>query len=319
MRYHKIAKITLLILIGFVSSCSNNSKKSPLDELWKYQDYIKDSEKITSQLDSLALSQRNLAIEKLKQNNTYIQIVDSLQTNPEYLVILNAINDGVRSSYVNQEGKEMFSIDESLLAKVERLPNADDKIEFIINVTLLTLPNKGGLTQPILSSLNRYQKRFNYYGLPQTFYNTKGEKKWSIDYPYDLSAIFNILDPNNKKAINALYEAKSKGISNWFTANDKKFINPRLATVEGYIKFLKSNHKRSDHLPDNYDSEFWENYDEEVNIRIIKMILFKDCKGLQKEFDIADKNSESQRIRTGSGNVQLMNFINSQMIKMDCF
>ncbi len=64
---------------------------------------------------------------------------------------------------------------------------------------------------------------------------------------------------------------------------------------------------------------FWKLYDSELKVRIYKLILAKDCNGLQQQFNIADKNSKSNLKRTGNNNAYLMDFINTKMSKIDCY
>ena len=49
------------------------------------------------------------------------------------------------------------------------------------------------------------------------------------------------------------------------------------------------------------------------------MIGSKDCSGLQNEFNIAEDNSKSQLRRTGTGNAELMSFIDDNMRSIGCY
>ena len=69
----------------------------------------------------------------------------------------------------------------------------------------------------------------------------------------------------------------------------------------------------------NCDSDFWENYSSKVKTRIHKLIQEEDCAGLQQEFDIAGDNNLAQKRRTGTGNVELMDFIDENMKEMGCY
>ena len=63
----------------------------------------------------------------------------------------------------------------------------------------------------------------------------------------------------------------------------------------------------------------WSNYHPLVKERIDRMVVSKDCNGLQKEFDTADLLSDQQRRRTGKGNGSLMGYINYQMRRAGCY
>ena len=67
------------------------------------------------------------------------------------------------------------------------------------------------------------------------------------------------------------------------------------------------------------DDDFWKNYDSMAKKRIYNLIVNKDCRGLQNEFNIADNNSKSQLRRTGTGNAELMSFIDKKMRSIDCY
>ena len=63
----------------------------------------------------------------------------------------------------------------------------------------------------------------------------------------------------------------------------------------------------------------WNNYSPIVKERIKKMVSEKNCSGLQTEFDSADKNNEAQRRRTGEGNTDLMEYLDSKMREIGCY
>jgi len=63
----------------------------------------------------------------------------------------------------------------------------------------------------------------------------------------------------------------------------------------------------------------WNNYDKNVKDRITEFTNKRNCSGLQNEFDVADQNSDNQRNRVGEGNLKLMNYIDFQMKKCNCY
>ncbi|MBT0606828.1 hypothetical protein KIV10_01410 [Aequorivita echinoideorum] len=256
----------------------------------------------------------------MENTETYKILVDSNVVSPEYLPLLTAINDGIRSSYINENSEEMFAIDEGLVQRVSKSENGNDKLDFVINTVLLSLPNKGGIPHEIISVFESYRKEYNYYGLPSTFHDMNGKLISKVEYPYNLSSIFGVIDPENRNAVEAIYEANEKNISIWFNPRDKgSYINSYTATIPDYTEFLSEHHKRSEYLPDDYSDDFWKNYDAEVKRKIVQMIYLKDCDGLQKQFDIAEQNMNSQLARTGTGNSELMGFIDENMRKIGCY
>lgn len=62
----------------------------------------------------------------------------------------------------------------------------------------------------------------------------------------------------------------------------------------------------------------WENYASSVRTRIDSMAASKDCAGLQAEFDTADANDDAQRERVGTGNADLMSYIDSKLSAAGC-
>jgi hypothetical protein len=63
----------------------------------------------------------------------------------------------------------------------------------------------------------------------------------------------------------------------------------------------------------------WENYAPEVKARIDRMAVEGDCGGLQAEFDAADENDTAQRNRAGSGNADLMGYIDAKLSAAGCY
>ena len=59
----------------------------------------------------------------------------------------------------------------------------------------------------------------------------------------------------------------------------------------------------------------WSRYDSSLKSRIDNL----DCKGLQKEFNMAEANSDRQRDRTGSGNSDLMTYIDAKIQEKSCY
>lgn len=62
----------------------------------------------------------------------------------------------------------------------------------------------------------------------------------------------------------------------------------------------------------------WDNYSPTVKSRIDSLALAKECEELQSEFDTAAANDSAQRNRTGSGNADLMQYINEKLKSAGC-
>jgi hypothetical protein len=63
----------------------------------------------------------------------------------------------------------------------------------------------------------------------------------------------------------------------------------------------------------------WHNHAPEVRTRIDAMGAAKDCAGLQYEFDVAYQMDGPQRNRVGSGNADLMRYIDQWMRMAGCY
>lgn len=63
----------------------------------------------------------------------------------------------------------------------------------------------------------------------------------------------------------------------------------------------------------------WKNYSPIVKKRIDSLSTAKDCQGLQKEFNSADRNNDAQRNRTGKSNAELMAYLDKLMKKSGCY
>lgn len=70
---------------------------------------------------------------------------------------------------------------------------------------------------------------------------------------------------------------------------------------------------------DGDNSSFWNDYDIAVKKKIYKLIVEKDCRSLQLQFDIADNNNDLQLRRTGKTNSDLLYFIDEAMRGLDCY
>lgn len=63
----------------------------------------------------------------------------------------------------------------------------------------------------------------------------------------------------------------------------------------------------------------WKNYAPDLQSRIDALASAKDCASLQEQFDNADANDDAQRSRTGSGNADLMGYIDDALKSADCY
>ncbi len=93
----------------------------------------------------------------------------------------------------------------------------------------------GGLPEEIIDVFVRYKNKFNASGAKGMAYDANMNSQ-QIKYDYDLTPFFALLNPN-KQNLEAVYEAKNKGLSEW---NEKgNYTYPFIATKEGFLAKLK--------------------------------------------------------------------------------
>ena len=63
----------------------------------------------------------------------------------------------------------------------------------------------------------------------------------------------------------------------------------------------------------------WGDYAAGMQARIDEAANKKDCAGLKKEFDAADKNNEATRARTGHSNTELMKYVDAASKQAGCY
>ena len=152
----------------------------------------------------------------------------------EYMPILNAISNGI--TFINKAG---FAIDREIKARVE------DNLDFIIPTLSLAHPQNGGVPLEIIQLFERYKNKYRIYAEKGMWSDANGNQS-TIEYDYDLSPFFGMIDPKNPDVLNSIYEARQKGLSNWSKA--KEPVYPYLSTKRGYMEYIKEVYPESPHL-----------------------------------------------------------------------
>lgn len=317
----RIVSVVGLCFVGFAlaGSQTNSSKMMKFNsavasekqkEAFAYEDYLKESQ--IGGISEKQKQKRLKMIEALKQNGVYQKLVDSAVVKPEFLPVVNAVANGITGIT-----EDSYGVQEDLIVLLENSHNGEEKIDFVVKTVFLALPSNGGLTKELIQAFENYRKRYGYYGTAGRFYSSSGKEVERVNHSYDLTPIFGILEMQDEKVLDAIYEAKSKGITQWM--NNEENLFAFLSSPKAYIKHLKSYYPQSDVLPEDWNDDFWQNYDVEVNNRILSKVILEDCEGLQEEFNIADENNPIQVARTGSNNSRLMLFIDDIMREMNCY
>lgn len=87
-----------------------------------------------------------------------------------------------------------------------------------------------------------------------------------------------------------------------------------ICVIAWAISNAESEENKSSKPKGNTIANFWKNYDPNLKSRIDA----SDCSELQIEFNNAADNSDRQRARTGTGNLDLMNYIEAKMQSKGC-
>lgn len=118
----------------------------------------------------------------------------------------------------------------------------------------------------------------------------------------------------------------SKGINKSFTSdkilNHKSFLNNDIIEKQRIIKNkkLKEADKKRKFNQIMGDDSFWKTYDPMVKQRVFNMIIQKDCKGLQEEFNIAaDRMDVKHSVgRKATRELEFIDFIENKLREIDC-
>jgi len=321
--------ITALIVLAIIGSQieKKDSTENPKQESTKkiksnlnyYADYIEKTNTAISNFSESKKKGRQEIVNKLEATLTYENLVINKIISVEYLPVLTAINDGIRGTYINKKNEPKFVISKSLVNVIETSTMGKDKLDFVLNTVVLSTPNRGGLPKELIDIFDRYKQKFELYGKESIMYDATLTSKTEIKHPYNMSSIFAYIQPTNQAFLSNVYQSNTDGVSKWFK-EDKTYTYPYLATLNGYIQYVDVNNifkKKAQTVTSN--ASFWKNYDTEVKARILKMIGNKNCSALQNEFNIAENNSKSQLRRTGTGNAELMSFIDDNMRSIGCY
>lgn len=209
--------------IGSGSSLESYISKTP------YEKYLSQSEKDISALSDVTKKDRDTTITNLKKNSIYKELVDKKTVSKDYLLILHAVSQLLSNQY--NEGKSS-NLSMDIDDKMQAIPDSRD---FVLNV--FVLEGEGGLTRELVEVMDRYQKQYGYYGEGGIVADKNGVTDKKIA-PYDLTPIFVMLDPNteNKKLLDAIYEARQKGISSWNIPENQYSYLLRKDRYNSYLK-----------------------------------------------------------------------------------
>jgi len=213
------------------SGKANKEQKSP------YQSYL-DGFK-TVELTDEAKKNRELHLSDFEQEEYYKILVDSAIVSGKYIPIMQAIAEGVMYS-----GADGIAMTGKTQEKVKL--SGDNAMYFTEVAMIVGMPKFGGYTKELIDVFERYRKEYGYYRDEATSYRDKNGE-WQTIEPFDFSPIFAVLDPKNPKVLDALYEARKKGVSSWSKCDGCFY--PYITSKPDYIEYIKQVYPKSKYIP----------------------------------------------------------------------
>lgn len=257
--------ITTLIMLMILSCKKNSDLKIENSESIKYENYIEDVNHKISELSIDRKKQREKWLNELKTNSVYIDLVNKSSISPEYLPLLNAISDAIKNTY-SIDGKVVFGISEDLDKYIVNSDNGEQKINFVVIVSSLSIQMNGGIPKEIVNVFDRYRTKYNLYGNDNTIIHDNAGKSVKIERGYNLSYAFGLFDPSDKKVLDAIYETVQEGISQWNEKGDQIYENGFMALKSDYMRHLKEVYPDSPYFLDvdfeMTSSELYKAYEE---------------------------------------------------------
>jgi tRNA_anti-like len=247
----KVIYLSLFITLsaGVITSCrkTKHSKETSTTEAAKYNDYISQVERNVSQLSKNRKQQREKWLSELKTNTVYKALVERSTVSQEYLPVLTAINDAIKNAYIDNNGKDVFSIEEPLVKSVESSVDGKTKMDFVIPVSCLALKMNGGLPKEIITVFERYRAKYRFYGKKGDVVIDNAGNQEKITSNYNLCYTFALFNPKDEKVLNAIYESVKNGINHWNEA-DQEYGNAFIATRKAYMQHLRKVYPDSPYL-----------------------------------------------------------------------
>ena len=284
-----------------------------------YSEYATQVEKDIAELSTERKQLREKLLKELAQNSTYIALVNNKTVSVDYLMTLTAISAAIKNS-ITKNGKSQFQISDKIAGMVESSNDGKSKMQFVVDVSSLSLKFNGGLPKEFVEVFERYRTKYNLYSNEaKTFYNASGKSE-NLKDGFNIVYAFAIFDPKNEKVLNVIYETNYSNIGSW-NEHDTNINYPYMSNKTAYLEHLKDVYPDSKYLPKMDDIDVWNEFAPDVKTRIELMIFNKDCDGLQKEFNNADENIKRfhESGRSSNKHTELMDFVDEQMRELGCY
>lgn len=224
--------VLLTVSLSTLVYCTESSDNKPTElDVNPYQSYMDQSTISIKRLSPEKAKKRKELLNVIKKNKIYKDLVVKEIVSVEYLEILNVISQG--SARITSEH---FYFEEEPFSTMINGKNGAVTKEFIVTVVALGMEANGGFPFEILKVFDNYQKKFGFYGLKG---DTLSNGNTNIELPvdFDLTGFLAVVCPKNEAVLDAVYEARSKGLSNWTKDKNSKALY--LSSIGAYMSYLE--------------------------------------------------------------------------------
>ena len=223
-----------------VQTVNNRNKK----EVELYAEYKNNRQQQIKELNVEFKGIRADILETLKLNPIYVDLVQNRTIKQDYLILLQAVGEGIISRTKDQN----FTIKESTFDLISHYKGRD---KFVID--LIRLDIFGGLPNELLDVYEQYAQEYGMSGFKgDRKYDTDGKLKHKVDRDYTLVQTLAVIDNKNSEVLDAYYEAVSSGQIGWSDNSTGDYVYDYLTDKYLFNNYLKANYPESKYYVD-YD------------------------------------------------------------------
>ena len=226
-----------VILLLSLASCKKTPDKVNT-EASLYASYSNRVDSIVSRFDSNSLNKRTAMLSKVHNTQFYQQAILKKNINAKNLKILNFICSGIMTS----------TPDGYILPESEMNSLTQDEKQFAINLATLSLCINGGATRDLIDLFENHKNKFGFYGKAgKLFMDNNGVITDTLIHDFELTPFFIMMDNNDKKALDAVFESRINNVRNWENKEIMKdsFFMPYLLFKDDYQRHLSKVYRTS--------------------------------------------------------------------------
>lgn len=244
----------------------------------------------------------------------------------------------IAGAFMPKSDTEIFESKEGVLINYIKNNKTDKSLQNIKNLAnigsmfnnnnyALRYPQQGYISEYYDSikkvTILTFNPKFDYDGSDDISF-LKDDAKYGKLKGY--SVIYEV-DKNDKVTLKKTTISYTKIIKNFMTISDvpniesfveEEVINKRRQQIIEKEKIANERRKIVEVMGDD---DFWNKYDPLVKNRIYKLIVKKDCRGLQKEFNTSTDMMERKQKSgiSASKELDLSNFLDKKMRELNCY